>query len=177
VSDVAIHYTRPPDRVTVFRQHLVHRASDCIVTLMPRTPLQRTATVGDTIILEPGSPIVWFTFPGAWHDIGRFHTAAGEFTGFYANLLTPVQLLSDNEWKTTDLFLDVWLGTAGDVHLLDEDEFDDAIAQRLIDLATATAARQDAERLVQAARAATWPPAIAHEWTLERARDAVRHSH
>src|SRR5688500_19865100 len=88
---------------------------------MPATELARPVHAGDAVVLEPNAPAVWFTFPGRWHDIGRFHTADGRFTGFYANVLTPVRM-RDGEWRTYDLCLDVWCGRDGGVHVLDEGE-------------------------------------------------------
>ncbi|HEX6587926.1 MAG TPA: DUF402 domain-containing protein [Longimicrobiales bacterium] len=128
-------------------------------------------------MLEDGSPIVWFSFPGAWHDIGRFHRADGTFTGLYANLLTPVAGLDSTEWTTTDLFLDVWIpAQGGDARLLDEDEFATARERGWIDEATARSALAEARWLLDRADAGSWPPRVVQEWTLERARHAVRHS-
>src|SRR5690606_29230280 len=111
--------------------------------------------VNGQVILEPGSPVVWFTFPRAWHDIGRFHRADGEFTGYYANILTPV-VLEPGRWETTDLFLDVWVGRDGTTTILDEAEFDDAVAAGSIDEATAARARSEADELARRARAGDW---------------------
>jgi predicted RNA-binding protein associated with RNAse of E/G family len=170
VSVVAIHYLRPPDRASVFHNVLVHRADDCIVTLMENTQLTRAVRVGGQTILEDGSPAVWLTFPDAWHDVGLFHTADDRFTGYYANILTPVVFRSETEWETTDLFLDVWLGADGAVTLLDEDELDAALASGWITEADAGTARAEALRLLNAAHAGTWPPDRVKEWTLGRAR-------
>jgi uncharacterized protein len=123
-------------------------------------------------ILAPGAPVVWFTFPGKWHDIGRFHTADGKFTGHYANILTPVRFWSELEWDTTDLFLDVWCGADGNVELLDEADFIDAVERGWMTNATADAAQAEAARLLASAQNGTWPPALVHEWTLDRARAA-----
>jgi len=170
LSDVVIHYTRLPARVTEFRQRFIERVDDCTITLMERTALKAPVRAGDRVILEPDAPVVWFTFDGAWHDIGRFHTAAGEFTGCYANVLTPVEFIGAHEWRTTDLFLDVWLDANGGVMLLDGDELDEAQARGVIDVALADAARREARRLVQLAQRGEWPPPIVRQWTLERAR-------
>jgi predicted RNA-binding protein associated with RNAse of E/G family len=140
---------------------------------MPRAGVERPTTVGGTAVLERASPVVWFTFPGAWHDIGRFHTPAGRFTGLYANILTPVEVGPDDEWVTTDLFLDVFVTPAGAVHLLDEAELEDATARGWIDPALARAARTEADRLVRDAGAGRWPPPIVQEWPLARARDVI----
>src|SRR5690606_17262536 len=101
LATVRIHYLRPPDRARVYVQRLVHRAPDVVVTYVERTPLARTMVVDGEVALEPGAPAVWFTFPGAWHDIGRFHRLDGTFTGFYANVITPVEFVADDAWRTT----------------------------------------------------------------------------
>lgn len=122
--------------------------------------------------------MVWFTFPGEHHDIGRFHTPDDRFTGLYANVLTPVEGLDGTEWRTTDLFLDVWLAASGGaLRVLDEDELSDALVHGWIDAETAALARAEAERLVRGAERGTWPPPVVAEWTLARARAALGHSH
>lgn len=175
----------------MFRQTLVHEGDDGLVTFMPAADVARPTTAGGRRVLEPGSPVVWFTFPGAWHDIGRFHTADGRFTGCYANILTPVELdpapgetvgrgrsreagpAREDRWSTTDLFLDVFLHPDGRIDLLDRDELREAVARGWLDPNTARAADAEAQRLVAAARAGTWPPPVVEAWPLERARAAA----
>jgi predicted RNA-binding protein associated with RNAse of E/G family len=174
MPDVAIHYTRLPDRITVFRQALVARDAGCVVTLMEHTPLDAPVRAGGRTILAPGAPAVWFTFDGAWHDVGRFHDAAGRCTGFYANILTPVQYVSELEWSTTDLCLDVFLHIDGSVDLLDERELEQALRAGWVDEGTAARARAEAASLVSAAEAGAWPPPVVLRWDLDRARLAAR---
>jgi predicted RNA-binding protein associated with RNAse of E/G family len=168
---VSIHYRRLPSRTTVFRQRLVHREAGCAVTLMERTPLPAPVSAGGRAILEPGAPVVWFTFDDAWHDIGRFHTSGGTFTGFYANVLSPVHFVSPLHWTTTDLCLDVWLDADGDMQLLDQDELDEALRAGWLDDATAARARTEADTIMGGARAGDWPPQIVRDWPLDRALD------
>lgn len=169
MTAVTIHYRRPPDRLQVFEQQVLERRPDCVVTFLERSALGAPMVLNGRIVLEDGSPVVWFTFPGAWHDIGRFHRVDGTFTGIYANILTPVRDTASSHWETTDLFLDVW-AEDGRFEVLDEDELDAAVAERWVDPATALRARDEAAALVQQARHGTWPPPIVGEWTLERAR-------
>lgn len=173
MADVRIHYHRPPDRSETYVQRLVARTSDVVITLNDRTALRRPVMVDGRVVLENGSPVVWFTFPGAWYDIGSFHLADGTFTGYYANILTPVRFLDGDAWETTDLFLDVWLEPGGEAALLDEDEFEEAVERGWLDAATAAAARAEAERILHHARGNAWPPAPVEEWTLDRARRAA----
>ena len=149
-----------------------------VVTLLERAAIERPSLVDGAVILEPGSPVVWFTFDGARHDVGRFHLADGTFTGLYANVLTPVEGIDGTEWATTDLFLDLWLPAAGgDARVLDEDELEEALFRGALDAASASQAIAEAARLLDDARAGAWPPPIVHEWPLERARERVRHNH
>lgn len=166
---VTIHYHRPPDRLQHFRQPVLHEAGDHVVTFLEAAPLPRPVAAGGRTVLEPGAPIVWFTYPGLQHDVGRFHLADGTFTGVYANILMPVRMEGDR-WETTDLFLDVWVGADGGVELLDEDELAEAERNRWLDAPTAAAARAEADRLMELARLGDWPPRHVHEWDLDRAR-------
>ena len=166
---VRIHYLRPPERVQVFDQRLVLDRADVKVTLAEAMPFDPPMRIDGEVVLEHGSDVVWFTFPGLWHDIGRFHRADGTFTGIYANVLTPPEIDGD-EWNTTDLYVDVWLSPGGQALLLDADELDEALGREWIDGETAARARAEAHRLLEAAEAGSWPPEVVKEWTLERCR-------
>ncbi|MCG6955466.1 MAG: DUF402 domain-containing protein [Gemmatimonadetes bacterium] len=170
---VRIHYLRPPQQMQVFDQRFVLDRDDVKVTLAEAMPFDAPMRIDGQVVLEHGSDVVWFTFPGLWHDIGRFHRADGTFTGIYANILTPPEM-SDDEWHTTDLYLDVWLPPGGTAVLLDADELDEALGREWIDGPTADRARAEADRLLDAARAGSWPPPVVNEWTLERCRTELR---
>lgn len=142
------------------------------MTFLESAEIPRPVIVAGVPVLEHGSPAIWFTFPGRWHDVGRFHRPDGAFTGFYANILTPVRLDGD-DWHTTDLFLDIFVTPAGDVHVLDRDEMDAAERAGWVSVAVARRARSEADRLAGAALAGTWPPPVVRRWTLERARQAA----
>ena len=169
---ITIHYGRLPDRISVFDQLVVEETPECTVTLIESSQLSRPVMAGGQVVLEPGGPAVWFTYPGRWHDIGRFYLTDGTFTGYYANILTPVQMQGDR-WETMDLCLDLWVGADGKVEMLDEDEFEEAVERRWLDEATARAALAEADRLATAARAGKWPDPHVRAWDLDRARRAA----
>lgn len=168
---VEIAYRRLPDREQRFRQRVLEDDGECVVTFLEAADLAKPVRAGDRVILEPRAPVVWFTFRGLWHDIGRFHLRDGTFTGLYANVLTPVEM-EGAVWRTTDLCLDVWMDERG-VQILDEDELAEAERRGWTDAPTAARARHEAAQLAARARAGEWPPARTHEWTLERARAAA----
>jgi predicted RNA-binding protein associated with RNAse of E/G family len=169
---ITIHYGRLPDRMAVFDQVVVEETPECTVTLIEASQLARPVLVNDRVVLEPGGPALWFSYPGRWHDIGRFHLLDGTFTGYYANILTPLRMEGDR-WETMDLCLDVWLGADGRVEILDEDEFHQAVDQRWMDDRTARAARAEADAIAAAARAGQWPSPHVRGWDLARARRAA----
>jgi len=171
-SEVRIFYRRPPDREEVFHQRLVLDNDDVKVTLAEAMELPAPKKIGGRTVLERGSSVVWFTFPGMWHDIGRFHTAAGRFTGLYANVLTP-PLMNGRDWVTTDLYLDVWMPPEGEAQLLDEQELDEALREGLVDPETARRALGEAKSILERAKTGAWPPAIVKEWTLTRIRSVL----
>ncbi|HSG50313.1 MAG TPA: DUF402 domain-containing protein [Longimicrobiales bacterium] len=189
--EVHIHYHRPPHRKDVYVQTLVLDAPEVKVTFQPATPIPSPVEVEGRVVLEPGAPAVWFTFPGLWHDIGRFHDASGRFTGLYANILTPC-VLHDRPadppgtrgedghsasgplvWDTTDLFLDVWAGADGLVRLLDQEDLDAAEAAGIVTPAQARSARAEARRILAGLRDGDWPPPVVEEWTLARVRTVL----
>ncbi len=190
--EVRIHYLRPPDRITVYRQCLVHDDGRVKITLARGLPFDPPLRIGGQVALERGSDAVWFTFPGAWHDIGRFYLADGTFTGLYANLITPCVFQPGGDWETTDLYLDLWIpavsssastgsGTDGSEalqairpRLLDETELEEAESQGHLSRRLAALARAEAESLLRQASAGSWPPDVVHAWPRRRALQAIQ---
>ena len=93
---VSIHYLRPPDRLEIFEQRMLTSDASVIVTFAEAIRFHPPMQLHGEVVLESGSDVVWFTFPGTWHDVGRFHTADGVFKGFYANVLTPPEIRPDH---------------------------------------------------------------------------------
>ena len=168
---IDIHYLRPPDREQIFTQHLIWEDAEVKITFSTDLSFEPPIRIDGDVVLETGSEVIWFTFPGAWHDVGLFHRADGTFTGTYANILTPCAFEEGGTWRTTDLFLDVWTDTTGRVQILDEDELEEAEARGWVTEEVARRARAEALALKQQAEAGLWPPPVVREWTLARARE------
>jgi predicted RNA-binding protein associated with RNAse of E/G family len=170
---VQIDYLRPPDRREVFVQRLLLDTPEVKVTLAESVSFDPPIRIGGKIALETGSDAVWFTFPGKWHDIGRFYRADGEFTGVYVNVLTPPIIHPEGIWETTDLFLDIWVDPVGTLTILDEDQLREAEREGWVSGGHARRARQEAKHIEMEYKAGLWPPPIVAEWTLDRARRSV----
>lgn len=167
-GQVRIHYLRLPDREQVYVQRMVYDGDDVKITLAEEVDVPAKRVRGD-LAMEPGSDVVWFTFPGAWHDIGRFYLTDHTFAGFYANILTPARFEEEGRWSTTDLFLDVWMSPDGRLTVLDEDQFLAAVQRGDIAPEVAERALKELDDIRAAARDGSWPPAVVREWDLERA--------
>ena len=165
-TTVEIRYRRLGRPTETYRQQVLESSPRGIVTFQPSTPINAPLTVAGKNILEPGSPVIWFTFPRAWHDIGLFHLADGTFTGLYANVLTPVEFVSEHCWETTDLCLDVWVPRRGGACLLDEAELAEAEAAGAVAAKLAERARHEAASLMEGLATGSWPPPLVPEWSL-----------
>lgn len=166
---VRIYYTRPPNPPDVYEQALVHEDSSVSITLTVDLDLPSTKVIDGRVAMEPGSSILWFTYPDRWHDIGKCYRRDGTYSGIYANVLTPVRFAPDDVWHTTDLCLDVWLPPGEAPVLLDEDALQAAESIGAISAAHGERARQEAEALMEGARSGAWPPTDVADWSLGRA--------
>ena len=172
---VRIHYHRPDRGTTVFEEHLVLDRPDVKVTLLD-TYDGKEAFAGGRLILSAGAPVVWFVYPALCRDVGRFHLADGTFTGWYTNLRAPMRM-DGNDWYCTDLFLDHWLPADGSPDTwLDEEELDAARAAGLVGAADVDLARRE-RATVESELGAGWPPPLARELDLGRARALVGRAH
>lgn len=166
---VHIHYLRPPDRKEIFTQELLLDDPEVKVTFARSLPFDPPIEILGEVALERGSDAVWFTFPGLWHDIGRFHRSDGTFTGIYANILTPPLIQPDGVWHTTDLFLDLWQKPGGELAVLDRDQLEEALDRGWVTEKTARRAEEEVARIQTRFTQGRWPPPIVGHWTRERA--------
>ena len=167
-TNVRYRYRRPGKLTTVYDQWLVLDRPDLKVMLLDAyagNPL----TVGGTIVLQTGSPIVWFVFPETWHDVGRFHLADGSFTGWYTNLTTPIEI-TGTEWSAGDLFLDLWTPASGPSVWLDEDEFEAACKAKRLDAATRRRALNERAIIDLQVAGGAWPPPVTRDIDLAQAQ-------
>lgn len=183
---VEIHYLRPPDQRTIYRQVLVHDDGRVKISLARNLDLSTPLRIRGEVALEGGSDALWFTFPGVWHDIGLFHRGDGTLTGLYANIITPCLFSPGGVWHTTDLFLDLWIPAhAGrptwtappegpSPLVLDSEELERAREEGLVPAGLARKAWREVRRLEQAFSEGAWPPPVVREWSRERAEGIAR---
>ena len=155
----------------VYDQRLVADRPD-VKVLLQESYGGRDLTVGDAHILPRGAPVIWYVFPGQWHDVGAFHLHDGTLTGWYANICTPVEI-DGNNWSSTDLFLDLWMPVGSHPVWLDEDEFQSAVDAGTISDEMTARALEERTRLEAEVRAGGWPPEVVREVDLKTVRGAT----
>ena len=158
---VHFEYHRPGKPTTIYREWLVVEQPDVKVLLL-ESYVGRDMDAGNKRMLDEGASIVWYVFPDAWYDIGRFHLRDGTFTGWYTNFSKPVQL-GEKRWVGYDLFLDLWQPVDGDPLWLDEDEFDAAVKSGVIDTWTSRRVGRERAHVQRRLDLGTWPPKIARD--------------
>lgn len=162
------HYTRPGRESGTYQHRLVADEPDVKVMLMDHYQ-GRPLVIDGVTVAAAGSPLLWFVFPGRWHDIGRFHLPDGTFTGWYTNLCTPIEIFGPS-WSSTDLFLDHWTSVDGWEKWLDEDELAAAIQLGLVSDAWQREIVREREMIQAELDGGRWPPDVALTMDLESAR-------
>ncbi|MFW6192534.1 MAG: DUF402 domain-containing protein [Gemmatimonadota bacterium] len=162
-----IVYLRPPDEVRRYDQELLHREDDLRVTLLERDPEADPWRIGDGVILEGGSSLVWFTFPGRRYEIAAFYDPDDRFLGHYTNFVETPRM-EDGRWEITDQFLDLWLPADGSPTLLDRDEFREARERGWIEPEEARKVERLAILLLDRSRSGAWPPERVRRWSRMR---------
>ncbi len=107
--------------------------------------------------------MVWFLYKNMPWDIARFYRPDGLWTGYYVDVLEPVRWRNDDPATLetlVDLFLDVWITPRGKVIVLDEDEFEEAVAAGHLTLDQERHARGVLRNLLTSLADDTFPPSI-----------------
>jgi uncharacterized protein len=73
-------------------------------------------------VFEPGDRFTEYYFSNQWYNIFDIADAQGKRKGWYCNIAEPA-VITDHRIEQVDLVLDVWVDPAGNIQILDEDEF------------------------------------------------------
>jgi len=169
-GELTFDFVRPPDRRISLRTLLLEATDELIVVAHESSASKPVEYLGERV-LDAGYWAVWFLFKNQPFDVGRFYRPDGTFTGYYADILEPVRWDRDNPATLEpiiDLILDLWIAPDGRHLVLDEDEFEEAIALGRISAAQADHARRVLAELVEGTQRGTFPPAVVKDYRLDR---------
>ena len=147
---------------------LLHATDGMIVVAHELAPSKPVEHFGE-IVMDAGYRAVWFLFKDQPYDVGRIYRPDGTWTGYYVDVLEPVR------WKhadpTTlepivDLFLDLWIAPDGRFEVLDEDEFEEAVARGNLTEQQIDHARSVLQKLIKTTEQGDFPPTVVNEFRL-----------
>ena len=165
---ITLTYKRLPDRVNHFQQQLLYVDDEVIVTSQRVKPSSPIVQNGETVLADDFAA-VWFVFTGLWYDVGKIYNLSNEWTGYYCDIMKPVKRSIDATGKLdcfeiTDLFLDLWINPDGTYEIQDEDEFEDAIRDGVIDTELAEKARDALSALIVEVETGKFPPQFVQKY-------------
>jgi len=151
-----VRFKRPPDSVILFPAVQLYEDSEGVVSLNILDPTESIIVNGLTLI-DRGYLGVWHVSSSEWHDVGAIYDTAKTFTGYYSDVATPIKRLP-NGYMMTDLFLDLWVFPDGKHLVLDQDEFDKAVAEGLLTNNQIRRAKAELGNLIRAVESKQFPP-------------------
>ena len=161
---VEVVFTRLPDRVSRYRQELLHDGPECRISLMRVDGELAPLRLGE-IELPEGAAVLWYLFPGRAWEVAAAYDPLGRLVGHYTNFIRPARLEPDR-WQVTDLWLDVWQPRDGPARLLDAEELEAAVEAGVVEAVEARAVEAEAAAVLRSCSAGRWPPRIVGEYPL-----------
>jgi predicted RNA-binding protein associated with RNAse of E/G family len=155
--DLQFIYTRLPDDVVRYRHWKVFQDSEMLVSVFYEDSLTRPMVAAGRTIAERSLFGISYNFWDKWYNVISIYDDDLQFQGYYSDILTPIEK-SWNVITATDLFLDFFMFPDGTWTRKDEDEFEDAVANGLMDEGIERTARQTIEEIEAKAQAGEWPP-------------------
>jgi predicted RNA-binding protein associated with RNAse of E/G family len=158
-KDLVFEYTVLPNEVVRWRHWKLLQNDEALVSAFYDPDLPRPLMAGDEVIVEKCFSGISYNFWDQWYNVISVYDQAFEFKGYYSDILTPIQ----KTWTlvtTTDLFLDMFMFPDGRWVVVDEDEFETALEDGLMDEGIARNARAAIETISAMAAAGKWPPEI-----------------
>jgi predicted RNA-binding protein associated with RNAse of E/G family len=154
---LTLEFTRLPDRVRRWRQWKIHQDAEVMVSTFWDPDLKRPVVIDGEVLVEGRLAGITYNFWDQWFNVIRCYDRDLVFKGYYTDIITPVQ----KTWtlvEATDLFLDFFMHPDGSWSVQDEDEFQQALREGLMDEGVAQRARDTLDDIIGRAEAGEWPP-------------------
>jgi len=165
MKQIELIYTRLPDKVSHFKQKLLY-FDETVIATQQKIKVAKPLIVGDKVVLDDDYTAIWFIFPGMWYDIGKIHNPAGTLTGYYCDIISPMNSFESASpefvfsVEITDLCLDLWVCPDLSYQILDEDEFEVAVKNGWVDGSLAQKVERELNKLIQLVKRGEFPPAV-----------------
>lgn len=164
MTEIQIEYIRPGKEITFYMEDLVSIDFLRLKTFKILTPEIVTRLARSLVsegLIAPGQKayrIAKTYFFYEHFNLLEFYGEHGDLLGYYSDIGTPLAK-TENGYRMTDWFLDIWLGPDGQLIELDVDEFEEAISRNLLSSLEIEQARTTFARLIEEINKGIYPHA------------------
>ena len=170
MARLCIRLVRPGVGTQEWAQDLLVENPDFILSSFT-FDLERPLIVDGKIVAASGFSGYLFEMLRENTEIIAVFDYRGKLTGYYVNLNSEPRRFPGG-YEVTDWFLDLWVFPDLHHRVLDEDEFDAAVARGLLDPGDAERARSTLRRVLASVAARDFPPRAVREFFLREDRPA-----
>jgi predicted RNA-binding protein associated with RNAse of E/G family len=162
MTEIRIEYIRPGKETSFYIEDLVFIDSLCLKTFKTLPPeivsrLAQSMLAEGLIAPHQKAVMVAKTYFFQEHfNLLEFREENGDLLGYYSDIGTPLAKTEDG-FKMTDWFLDIWMKPDGVLMELDIDEFEEAISKRLLSSLEVGQARRTFARLIEEVKNGIYP--------------------
>ena len=125
MGTIELVVVRPGKGTTVWKNSLVYRDDEVIVSRFDFKGLEKPFTVDGQVMIDNGYSGTCVDFLDKTYEFLEVYNTQGVYMGLYCNI-NRIPEVDGNTVKVHDLFLDLWIFPDGREVVLDEDEFEDA---------------------------------------------------
>ncbi len=110
--------------------------------------------------MDIGFQGTFFIFCDKWFVVSKIRDLRGRHTGYYCDIVTPLKRSQEGILEVTDLFLDLWVSPELEYKVLDEDEFEQAVKNGLVNEPLREKAQATLKQLMKKVENRRFPPPL-----------------
>lgn len=162
MTEIRIEYIRPGKGASFYLEDLIFLNSVRLKTFKTLPPeivsrLAQSMVAEGLIAPHQKAVTVAKTYFFQEHfNLLEFRDETGDLLGYYSDIGTPLAKTEDG-YRMTDWFLDIWMKPDGVVMELDIDEFEEAISKNLLASLEVDQARSTFARLIEEVKNGVYP--------------------
>jgi predicted RNA-binding protein associated with RNAse of E/G family len=159
---ITVEDIRPGKDTSYYEEDVVAETDDYLKTFkrLPGDTADRlTKSLRDNGFIKPDvycGCVTKIYFFREYFNLLLFQDQQEGLLGYYSDIGTPLSK-TPKGYRMIDWFLDIWLSPDGTLYELDLDEFEEALARDLLNASEAALARNTFERLIDEAKAGSYP--------------------
>lgn len=159
---ITVEYIRPGKETSYYEEDVLIENDEYLKTFkrLPEEIAESlTQSLRENLLIAQDKSCACVTKVYFFHehfDLLLFQDQHEGVLGYYSDIGTPLVKTHDG-YRMIDWFLDIWLSADGTLFELDEDEFEDALNNNLLNNADGEIARSTFHRLINEVKAGIYP--------------------